>query len=458
MVSQTNTHEDTFTHDELNTFLKEYKIFPELDEDVITNLLSENFFGKKEYKGKKENETTDNLIIKQKDEVDKRIFIIYSGKVQISIKSEENDKTFNLMTLEEGELFGEMALLDEEPRSVTVEAITDCILVVIEGERFRDLINQYPRMKLQILSKLSQKVRKTNKKIIGVQSFDIDSKIDNYILKFNAELNAIQAATEASLTVFEQVNIRATEIINNTERNHQNTIYFVRFIGSILSIIVLVFGFFGFTEYNKIKSDIDGYIKNIKKDKEEISQIKSIVEKDASIARKNANKIKEITEKIDSTVKYFPALQNSVGENISHQFKNSLESDKNKAKALYQMLPERDIPKALNMIEERIALEGDNIFQDYTDLLLESLQHTSFASNKVRVYYLLLSNAVLINKKTFKDGSTFEKVLSDFEKYIQENKNKKITLDISYIERIFTSRSDEEKVSFKRIKELIPEP
>src|SRR5260370_3619420 len=58
------------------------------------------------------------------------IYVIADGKVEISTQSEE--KKVVLVTLGKGEIFGESALLQSEPRGSTAKALTFCRLSVIE--------------------------------------------------------------------------------------------------------------------------------------------------------------------------------------------------------------------------------------------------------------------------------------------------------------------------------------
>jgi voltage-gated potassium channel len=49
-----------------------------------------------------------------------------------------------LGVLREGEFFGEMAVLFDQPRAATVRAITPCDLLVLDGDEFRRIVNDFP--------------------------------------------------------------------------------------------------------------------------------------------------------------------------------------------------------------------------------------------------------------------------------------------------------------------------
>lgn len=82
------------------------------------------------------------------------MFIIRNGNVDIRV----GEKT--VATLEQDEVFGEMALVDHYPRSASAIAATDCELVPIDTRRFLFLIGQTPHFALQIMQMLAARLRR----------------------------------------------------------------------------------------------------------------------------------------------------------------------------------------------------------------------------------------------------------------------------------------------------------
>ena len=62
-------------------------------------------------------------------------------------------------------IFGEMALIDSEPRSATAVAITDVELVAISEKQFLFLVSQTPYFALKVMRTLAQRLRVTNKSL-----------------------------------------------------------------------------------------------------------------------------------------------------------------------------------------------------------------------------------------------------------------------------------------------------
>ena len=85
------------------------------------------------------------------------LFVIKSGKVRIQIGNR------TLTELEPDSIFGEMALIDNEPRSATAIAVTDVELVPVGEKQFLFLVSQTPYFALKVMRVLVQRLRATNK-------------------------------------------------------------------------------------------------------------------------------------------------------------------------------------------------------------------------------------------------------------------------------------------------------
>src|SRR5450432_1498575 len=87
-------------------------------------------------------------IVKQDDHGD-CMFILTSGRAKV--KHHRDGKSFDLAELKPGEFFGEIALVDEGPRSADVEAIEDCELMRIPHAMLRALAGVYPSAAFKLL-------------------------------------------------------------------------------------------------------------------------------------------------------------------------------------------------------------------------------------------------------------------------------------------------------------------
>jgi CRP-like cAMP-binding protein len=81
------------------------------------------------------------------------LFVIASGQVEIRV----NGRVVN--SLGERRIFGEMALVDGQPRSATALAATDAIVVPVDEKQFLHLVRHVPYFALNVMRTLSGRLR-----------------------------------------------------------------------------------------------------------------------------------------------------------------------------------------------------------------------------------------------------------------------------------------------------------
>ena len=84
-------------------------------------------------------------------------FIIRSGKVDI-VQEKDGHET-KLATLGAGDVFGEMALLDEFPRSATVRAVEPTTVLGLQRWHFKGILESHPQLALALLPILTRRIR-----------------------------------------------------------------------------------------------------------------------------------------------------------------------------------------------------------------------------------------------------------------------------------------------------------
>ena len=85
-----------------------------------------------------------------------KFFIIGNGKVEVATKDRFGKKV-PLAILGDGDYFGEMALLEETPRTATVTALTPCILLTLERSQFDDFISKAPDVRIHLEKVVQQR-------------------------------------------------------------------------------------------------------------------------------------------------------------------------------------------------------------------------------------------------------------------------------------------------------------
>jgi CRP-like cAMP-binding protein len=85
------------------------------------------------------------------------LFVVKSGEVRIQLGNR------TITELHADDIFGEMALIDNEPRSASAIAVTDVELVPVSEKQFLFLVSQTPHFALKVMRVLAQRLRATNK-------------------------------------------------------------------------------------------------------------------------------------------------------------------------------------------------------------------------------------------------------------------------------------------------------
>lgn len=91
-----------------------------------------------------------------KGEVGESMYIIVSGRVRVF------DGDAELSVLADKEIFGELALLDPQPRSASVMALDDASLFRLDGETFSQLMASNPEIVRGVLHVLCERLRRTS--------------------------------------------------------------------------------------------------------------------------------------------------------------------------------------------------------------------------------------------------------------------------------------------------------
>jgi MFS superfamily sulfate permease-like transporter len=100
-------------------------------------------------------------------------YLITRGIASVSMHQLDRQRPIRLVTFSPGTIFGEMALLDGEPRSATVVADTALDCVELSTERFERLKNEHPYIAIRLLSNLasesSLRLRRANRLIFELE-------------------------------------------------------------------------------------------------------------------------------------------------------------------------------------------------------------------------------------------------------------------------------------------------
>ena len=102
-------------------------------------------------------------------------YLIQSGKVKISKIIKDFEKTMDILGA--GDIFGEMAILEEQPRSATAIAIEPVSLLHFNRENFVTLMTSQPQLALKLLIIFSNRIYDAKRRLMILLLDDIQAKI-----------------------------------------------------------------------------------------------------------------------------------------------------------------------------------------------------------------------------------------------------------------------------------------
>jgi CRP/FNR family transcriptional regulator len=125
------------------------------------------------------------------------LFIVQRGKVRISKFIQNNDVILNIM--KPGDVFGEMALLDNKPRSASATAMEQVEVIAINKQNFEMMVVSQPQLMTKIIILLSERIWNAYKKIANSQIPDINGRIGDMLMTV-VERNRVKIAPRAMYT------------------------------------------------------------------------------------------------------------------------------------------------------------------------------------------------------------------------------------------------------------------
>lgn len=111
----------------------------------------------------------------------KQMFVIQKGKIKISKQIGDQEKT--LAILPAGEFFGEMAILNNEPRSATATVEEECLVLIIDTKTFEAMIRGNTEIALRMIKKLAERLKEANEQIENMLIKDNNSKVISTLAK-----------------------------------------------------------------------------------------------------------------------------------------------------------------------------------------------------------------------------------------------------------------------------------
>jgi len=126
-----------------------------------------------------------SLIISEGDPGD-ALSVILSGQVKVTVIAEDGREVI-LSVLGPGAFFGEMALLDDQPRSAHVISMEHTVLLQLRREDFRARLRIAPELAISLLRELSRRLRPADHTIASLMLLDVNGRIARLLLELARE-------------------------------------------------------------------------------------------------------------------------------------------------------------------------------------------------------------------------------------------------------------------------------
>ena len=135
-----------------------------------------------------------SVIVTEGDPAD-GLYVVVSGRIKVLLG--DNDGKEVVLTVESaGACFGEIALLDEEPRSASVAALENTELLIIYRDQFMDLLDNHPEFARSLIHSLAHMVRRLTKNVEGLARKDVYCRIVDVLERRSVVADDVRVVNE----------------------------------------------------------------------------------------------------------------------------------------------------------------------------------------------------------------------------------------------------------------------
>jgi CRP/FNR family transcriptional regulator len=126
-------------------------------------------------------------------------YVVRDGHFR-AIREHSDGRSITLATFGPGDIFGELAMFDDEPRSATVESLQDSEAAAILGTDMRRLLRAHPDIAVKLLRALSRRLRETNERLARQSFQTVQSRVASVLAELAAAARA-EGAGESDVLI-----------------------------------------------------------------------------------------------------------------------------------------------------------------------------------------------------------------------------------------------------------------
>jgi CRP/FNR family transcriptional regulator len=127
-------------------------------------------------------------------------YIIRKGEVRVT-REHSDGRAIALATLGPGEIVGELAMLDGEVRSASVEALSDVELLAVAARDMRGLLERNPEITAKLVVALTRRVRETNERVARQSFQTVPSRVAGVLSQLVAEAGSDGNGAREGVTI-----------------------------------------------------------------------------------------------------------------------------------------------------------------------------------------------------------------------------------------------------------------
>lgn len=123
-------------------------------------------------------------VICRKGDPGDALYVIIKGQVKIVLPSDDGNEAL-IATMDEGDFFGELSLIDGEPRSATIIATQPTDTVLLRREGFQGFLQAHPEAAIDMLHALSTRIRQSDEFIADAAFLDVPGRLAKKLLELS---------------------------------------------------------------------------------------------------------------------------------------------------------------------------------------------------------------------------------------------------------------------------------
>jgi CRP-like cAMP-binding protein len=132
------------------------------------------------------------VVFREGDDSD-TCYVVRAGRAR-AIREHGDGRSITLAHFGPGDIFGELAMFDDERRSATVEALEETEVVAILGGDMRRLLREHPDIAVKLLAALGRRLRETNERLARQSFQTVQSRVASVLTQLVATARAEGAA------------------------------------------------------------------------------------------------------------------------------------------------------------------------------------------------------------------------------------------------------------------------